>query len=61
VTSPPRSACQRTVQDPPYAYAARGGTIIKPLAGDQPDHLVGTDTQTAGGSTVTTTWDLRLD
>jgi hypothetical protein len=61
VSPPPRSACQHTVQDPPYSYAARGGTIMKPLGAEQPDHLVGTDTVTAGGSTVTTTWDLTLD
>ena len=61
VTLPPRSECQHNVQDPPYAYAAGGGTIMKPLEGEQQDHLVGMDTVTEGGSTVTTTWDLKLD
>jgi hypothetical protein len=61
VTLPPASACQKTVQDPPYAYAPRGGTIIKPLTDSRPDHLVGADTQTIDGSTVTTTWDLILN
>jgi hypothetical protein len=61
VTLPPRSACQHIVQDPPYAYAARGGTIMKPLDAEQTDHLVGSDTQTIEGSTVTTTWDLTLN
>jgi len=61
VTLPPRSECQHMVQDPPYSYAARGGTIMKPLEAEQQAHLVGTDTVTEGGSTVTTTWDLRLE
>jgi hypothetical protein len=61
VTLPPRSTCQHTVQDPPYTYAARGGSIIKSLEGIEPNHLLGTDTQTTGGSTITTTWDLKLD
>jgi hypothetical protein len=46
VSLPLRSACQKTVQDPPYAYAARGGTIIKALEGDESNPLVGSDTQT---------------
>lgn len=61
MTLPPRSTCQRNVQDPPYSYAARGGTIMKPLEGDQTDHLVGSDTQTIGGAIVITSWDLKLD
>lgn len=61
VTLPPRSACEKTVEDPPYAYAARGGTVIKPLADGDPNHLVGTDIQTINGSTIETSWDLTLD
>lgn len=61
MTLPPKSECQHRVQDPPYSYAALGGAIMKPLEGDQQDHLAGSDTVTEGGSTVTTTWDLRVD
>lgn len=61
VTNAPRFTCEKIVQDPPYMYAAGGGSVIKPLTDNQPNHLVGSDTQVAGGSTVTTTWDLTLD
>jgi hypothetical protein len=61
LTVPPRSACQRFVKGSTYSYAAGGGTIMKALNSDKTDHLVGTDTKIAGGSTVTTTWDLKLD
>ena len=61
VTLPPARACQRLTKDPPYAYAAGGGSIMKSLGADQPDHLVGREVQTAGGATITTEWDLRQD
>jgi hypothetical protein len=39
VTLPPSRACQHIVQDPPYSYAPRGGTIIKSLdwSAESPD------------------------
>jgi hypothetical protein len=61
LTVPPRSSCQRFVKDPPYSYAAGGGTVMKALNSDKTDHLVGSDTKIARGSTVTTTWDIKLD
>ena len=58
VTLPPARACQRITRDPPYSYAAPGGSLLKPLGADQPDHLVGHNEKTAGGSTIITDWDL---
>jgi hypothetical protein len=58
VTLPPARSCQRITRDPPYSYAASGGSILKSLGADQPDHLVGHDEKSAGGSTITTDWDL---
>ena len=31
---PPRSTRQHTVQDPPYSYAAPGGSILKSLGAE---------------------------
>ena len=61
MTLPPALACQRNTQDPPYSYAALGGAILKGLEGNQIDHLVGHDVQTADGSTITTDWDLQQE
>ena len=58
VTLPPARSCQRTTKDPPYSYAAPGGSILKSLGADQPDHLVGHDEKSVGGNTITTDWDL---
>lgn len=59
VTLPPAQKCQLLTKDPPYAYAAPGGSILKSIGADQADHLVGHDVETAGGSTITTDWDLK--
>ena len=61
VTLPPARKCQLLTKDPPYAYSAPGGFILKSLGADQPDHLVGREVQVAGGATITTEWDLRQD
>lgn len=61
LTLPPEFKCQKIVQDPSYNYAASVMGIMKPLEGNDVDHLTGHDIKQFENTVITTDWDLRND